>query len=55
MPPESSSIWHGDTRIALGRALLVTDPDGLTAGELAVATGKDQSNLRKIADDLVGE
>lgn len=39
--------------MAIGHALLDADETGLTAGELASATGKDQSNLKKQADELV--
>ncbi|MGN6258550.1 MAG: hypothetical protein ACTHN3_12515 [Solirubrobacterales bacterium] len=52
MPPVTP-IWRHPTRLALGHALLAAEPDGLTPAEIAVATGKDQSNLRKLAEELV--
>jgi hypothetical protein len=55
MATPDHSPWHGTTSMAIGRALLDADEAGLTAGELASATGKDQSNLKKRADELVEE
>lgn len=40
-------------RASLCRALLDSDRDVLTAPELAVATGMDRSNAKKLADELV--
>jgi hypothetical protein len=55
MDKGATSVWHGEVRIALGRALLGTDSMGMTSAQLSMATGKDQSNLKKLADDLVDE
>jgi DNA-binding MarR family transcriptional regulator len=41
------------TEILIGRALLLATRDALTATELADATGRDPSNLKKVADAMV--
>lgn len=51
---QADSVWDRESRIAIGRALLQSHPVPLSATELASATGKDPSNTKKIADDLVG-
>lgn len=45
--------WNRKTRIELGRALLTAHPQPLSAAQLAAATRKDPSNVRKIASELV--
>jgi hypothetical protein len=49
----SADPWNRKTRIELGRALLFAHPQPLSAAQLAAATRKDPSNVRKIADGLV--
>lgn len=49
----AGNAWTGESRIALGRALLLVHPEPASAAELASVTRKDASNTRKIADDLV--
>jgi len=49
------SVWSRESRIAIGRALVETHPVPMSAAELASATGKDPSNTKKIADELVGD
>jgi hypothetical protein len=55
MAPRDALIWDGVTKMAIGRALLDSDEaEGpLTAARLAAATGRDQSNLKKAAEELV--
>jgi hypothetical protein len=50
---EADGPWHRQSRIAIGRALLRTHPAPMSATEIASATGKDPSNTKKIADELV--
>jgi hypothetical protein len=49
------SGWDGEARQDLGRALLRGESEAMTAPELALATGKDQSNMRRLAEELVAE
>jgi hypothetical protein len=51
--PHFKSAWDRKTRIELGRALLCAHPRPLGAAELAAATRRDPSNMRKVADELV--
>jgi hypothetical protein len=44
--------WRGEVRLAIGKALLA-HPAGLTAKQLAEATGRDPSNLRKVAETMI--
>jgi hypothetical protein len=56
MPGGSEPLtWGSNARQAIGSALVEAGPEGMTAAELAAATGKDQSNLKKVADELVQE
>ena len=50
---QADSVWTGESRIALGRALVRVHPEPASAAELASATGRDASNTRKVADGLV--
>jgi IclR helix-turn-helix domain len=50
---QSGSAWNRQTRIAVGRALLSAHPEPMSAAELAAATSKDPSNVRRLADELV--
>lgn len=50
---QADSVWMGESRIALGRALVRVHPEPASAAELGSATGRDPSNMRKTADDLV--
>jgi len=52
--PDGSTNWNREIERAIGRALLYsTDGESLTAAELAAATGRDPSNLKKAADAMV--
>jgi hypothetical protein len=55
MSSEIGAGWQGEVRLAIGRALLAADPKPLTAARLAAATGRDPSNLRKVAGMLAAE
>lgn len=55
MNPGTSRQWNGDVRLSIGKALLAAGPSGMDAKELAAATGRDPSNLRKVAQALVAE
>jgi hypothetical protein len=46
--------WRGESRIAIGRALLRLGPGPVSAAELAKASGSDRSNCKRLADELVG-
>lgn len=51
----ADSPWDNSTKLAIGRALAETDDDqGLTASQLAEVIGKHQSNLKKLAEELIG-
>lgn len=50
---QRDSIWGTESRITLGRALLLRHPEAASAADLAFAMRKDPSNTRKIADELV--
>lgn len=52
MPSQGHSRWSGEVRLAIGKALLA-HPEGLTAKQLAEATGRDPSNLRKVAEMMI--
>jgi hypothetical protein len=49
----ADGVWDRQSRIAIGRALLRMHPAPMSAAELASAIGKDPSNTKKIADELV--
>lgn len=55
MTAQRDSPWHGGIRAAVGRSLLRSGDDdhGLTAAEIAEIAGKDQSNVKKVADELL--
>lgn len=56
MSPSRASLWHGSTRMAVGRALLAgSDEGGMTAGEMSLLAQQHQSNLKKAADELVDD
>jgi len=55
MTPRTREHWQGEVRFAVGRALLAAHPGALTAARLAAATGRDQSNIRKVAEILAEE
>ena len=54
MDQDDQSRWHG-ARLALGQALLTSSQEYLTASELAEATGKDASNVGKLAERMVAD
>jgi hypothetical protein len=52
---QAESRWNREASLALGRALLASESGTMTAAELALATGKHSSNVKRLADDLVEE
>jgi hypothetical protein len=55
MPPEIGSPWSSRARFSLGNALLSSESGEMTASQLSESTGKDQSNQKKLAEELVAE
>lgn len=49
---DASHPWTSECRIAIGRALVRSSGDSMTAAEIAAATGRDRSNVKRAADDL---
>lgn len=49
-----SEGWDNPTKVAIG-AHLLTAAEARTAAELATAVGRDQSNVKKVADAMVEE
>jgi len=45
--------WTSECRIAIGRALERSSRESMTAAEISGATGRDRSNVKRAADDLV--
>lgn len=54
MTLEGSERWRG-TRLELAQTFLAVHPRPTTAPELAEATGRDPSNVRKAVQSMVGE
>lgn len=52
MAAGADNPWGGECRIAIGRALAHQHGGPMTAGEIAMATGRDRSNVKRSADEL---
>jgi DNA-binding MarR family transcriptional regulator len=52
-PSTAGHDWSRPAELLIGRALLLAARDVLTAAELADATGRNPSNLKKVADEMV--
>lgn len=53
MGAANTSVWSNPTKIDIGRVLAAANGRGVTAGELQRSLGTHQSNLKKIAEELV--